>query len=163
MCQPGIIVDPGADAFGYAGSPGRRPRRHPSTPSTPTALPIASDAEISKACTQRKPVGLPAPTTPPSQERGSFQIATANRGQIAQVQIPTAIKKSAQPRDSTMAGQYASGQVAVGLRPPVVSRVGYRRFTLRLPRRAVTVASGCVADVTAPVAGTGANRRRQRA
>ncbi|GGM60681.1 hypothetical protein GCM10011608_52230 [Micromonospora sonchi] len=36
-------------------------------------------------------------------------MATANLGQIAQVQTPTAVRKTAQPRDNTMVGEYASG------------------------------------------------------
>ena len=79
-------------------------------------MPIVSEAAISSACTQRKLVAAPTPTVPVDQERGSFQMATANLGQMTQVQTPTPSRKSDQPRDSTMGGQYASGRRTAG--PP---------------------------------------------
>ena len=71
-------------------------------------VPMASEAAISRACIQRKLVGVPSATSPADQERGSFQIATANLGQITQVHTPTAVRNSDQPRDSTMTCEYAS-------------------------------------------------------
>lgn len=71
-------------------------------------VPMSRDAAISRAWIQRKPVAGNSPTLPVDQARGSFQMATANLGQITQVQIPTPVRKSAQPRDSTMAAEYAS-------------------------------------------------------
>src|SRR6185369_1010225 len=61
-------------------------------PRIPTVVPIASDATISTACTQRNPVGLPDPVDGPDQARGSSQIATPNRGQMIQVHTPTRIR-----------------------------------------------------------------------
>nr|ACB47035.1 GntT-like protein [Micromonospora chersina] len=90
----------------------RREASQPRTPSTPTVVPMAREAAMSRACTHRKLVGLPSPTVPADHARGSFQMATANLGQITQVQTPTPTRNSDQPRDNTMAGQYASGPSA---------------------------------------------------
>lgn len=70
---------------------------HARTPSTPTALPITSEAAISSACTQKKAVGRPS-----TNERSSFQIASANRGHITQVHTPTTVRKIAHRRVMTM-------------------------------------------------------------
>ncbi|GLY25607.1 hypothetical protein Misp04_53380 [Micromonospora sp. NBRC 101691] len=85
---------------------------------------MVRDAAINNAWIQRKPVPPPSPTVPVDQALGSFQIATANLGQIAQVQTPTPTRKSAQPRDSTMAAEYASA----GDASPLVraARIGLR-------------------------------------
>lgn len=72
-------------------------------------MPMASEAPISNACTQRKPVAGQSPTTELAHDLGSFQMARAKRGQITQVQTPTPVRKTAQPRDSTMGAEYASG------------------------------------------------------
>ncbi len=77
-------------------------------------MPMASEAPISKACTQRKPVAGQSPTTPRLHDLGSFQMASAKRGQITQVQTPTPVRKTAQPRDNTMVGEYASGATGGG-------------------------------------------------
>lgn len=62
----------------------------------------------------------PSPTVPDVQDRGSCQMATANLGQMTQVQTPTPTRKTAHPRDSTMAAEYASAPVHLAVRghPP---------------------------------------------
>jgi hypothetical protein len=53
-------------------------------------------------------------------------MATANRGQIAHVHTPTATRKRDQPRDSTMATEYASAGGG-----PDLHFLGYRVGPLR--------------------------------
>lgn len=72
-------------------------------------MPTTNDAAMSSACTHRKPVAGQSPTFPLAHDLGSFQMATANLGQITQVHTPTPVRKTAQPRDNTMVGEYASG------------------------------------------------------
>lgn len=81
-------------------------------------MPMANEAPISSACTQRKLVAGQSPTAPPDHDLGSFQMATAKRGQITQVQSPTPVRKTAQPRDNTMVGEYASGARRGGHKAP---------------------------------------------
>ncbi|MEU1606827.1 hypothetical protein ABZ428_26440 [Micromonospora matsumotoense] len=69
---------------------------------------MTSEAAISSRWIQKKPVGAPSPTTPPAQARASFQMASPNLGQMAQVHTPTPIRNNDQPRDSTMVAKYSS-------------------------------------------------------
>lgn len=70
------------------------------------AVPMPSEAAISRACTHRKEVGaLPGPSL---HARGSRQMASANRGQISQVHTPTAVRNADQRRESTTAADYAN-------------------------------------------------------
>ncbi len=64
---------------------------------------MTSDAAMRTACTQRNDVGAPA-----RQDRSSFQIATANRGQMTQVQMPSPMRNPAQRRVSTTPGSIAA-------------------------------------------------------
>lgn len=82
-------------------------------PSTPTAVPMASEPPIRSACTQKKAVGDPCADVPLDHALGSSQIATANLGQITHIQTPTPVRKRDQLRESTMAPQYASGALAL--------------------------------------------------
>jgi hypothetical protein len=111
LSVPGPLLDspPERADRGQLAGPPRRAARQPRTPSRPTVVPMASDAAMSSACAQRKPVGAPSPTVPVDQARGSFQMATANLGQMTQVHTPTATRKTDQPRDNTMVSEYASG------------------------------------------------------
>lgn len=71
-------------------------------------LPMTSEAAISNACTHRKLVAGHSPTTPCDQDLGSFQIATAKRGQITQVHTPTPTRNNDHPRVNTMGSEYAT-------------------------------------------------------
>jgi hypothetical protein len=68
-------------------------------PNTPAVVPMASEAMINAACTHKNDVGVPCPAEPVDQARPSSQMASANRGQMAQFQTPTPIRKAAQPRE----------------------------------------------------------------
>ena len=77
-------------------------------------------------------MAAPSATVPDAQDRGSCQMATANLGQITQVQIADPDQEEAHPRDSTMAAEYASAPV---------QRAGTRteaRHTLEGDREAVS-------------------------
>jgi hypothetical protein len=90
----------GATVSASADSTRRRvAARHARMPSTPAVVPMANEAMINAACTHRKDVGAPCPTEPVDQARPSSQMASANRGQMAQFQTPTPIRKAAQPRE----------------------------------------------------------------
>jgi hypothetical protein len=97
----GVTADGAAVSFvlfGFSISSDGPAVRHARTPRTPTVVPIARDAAISTAWTQRNDVGIPF-----ENDRSSAQIAKANRGQISHVQTPTAIRNAAQRRDTTTA------------------------------------------------------------
>nr|ACN38335.1 hypothetical protein [Micromonospora inyonensis] len=79
---------------------------------------MVRDAAMSSAWIQRNPVPSPSPTVPDDHARESFQMATANLGQIAQVQNPTPTRNNDHPRDNTMADEYASAAVTPALITP---------------------------------------------
>jgi hypothetical protein len=86
-----------ARSEGSGGGDATRPAaRHARTPSTPTAVPIASETVISAAWIQRNEVG-----TPFENDRWSARIASPNRGQMSHVHTPTAMRNAAQRREIT--------------------------------------------------------------
>lgn len=90
--------------------------RSPSTPSQPSAVPKTIDSTMSTAWTYRNDVGAD-----PSQDRESFQIATANRGQITQFHSATRMRKTDHRRESfTLASMPEAGGPARSV-PGIVS------------------------------------------
>jgi hypothetical protein len=73
---------------------GRRDASQARTPSTPTVVPMASEAAISTACTHRNAVGDPL-----WNDRSSSQMASPNRGQMTQVHTPTPTRNAAHRRE----------------------------------------------------------------
>src|SRR4051812_49837701 len=72
-----------------------RAARQPRQPSTPTNVPIISDATVSTTWTIRNAVG------PLSNDRSSFQILRKKVGQMIQLHTPTARRNALHRRDST--------------------------------------------------------------
>lgn len=61
-------------------------------------VPIVTAVTISTAWTRRNIVGVDCPISP-DQARWSYQIASANRGQISQLKAPAATRNNDQFRD----------------------------------------------------------------